>query len=95
MQSCDCPHSTEEHATAQDVGSAMCMVRDCDCDGTREQVAAMAKKYWFNGQRLSPTMERLVDIVREVLSNPMHVTAEEKARNVSAAIVATFEMVER
>ena len=41
MTNCECPHEPIEHAPVQDFGISMCLVSGCNCDGTREQVAAM------------------------------------------------------
>lgn len=91
MESCDCPHEANEHGTAAEFGTAMCLVTDCDCEGTREQMAALAAAK----TRLSPTAERLVATIIEVLSNPMKRTTEDTARNLAAAIIGEFEIEAR
>ena len=93
MTNCECPHEAIEHAPVQDFGISMCLVSGCHCDGTREQVAALAEERRMRGP--DAKLERLVDLIREVLSNKTHVTVEEKARNVAAGIVGNWEMVER
>lgn len=40
-------------------------------------------------------LERLVSLVREVMSNPMPRTIDDQARNLAAALVANYEMEER
>lgn len=92
MTGCECPHETNEHAPIGDFGISMCLVADCDCMGTQEQVAAAKVARVI---RMAPTATRVYELVREVLGNPMHVTLEEKARNVAAVIVGEFEMVRR
>jgi hypothetical protein len=93
MEACECPHDAAMHAPVQDVGSAMCLAPDCDCDGTREQVAAMVAERL----RLTPESqaERLVTLIRGVLSNKLPRTIEDMSRNLAAALVATYDLVER
>lgn len=71
---------------------SMCLVPDCDCDGTVAQVAAAKVA---RARRMSPTAELVYATVLEVLSNPMVRSTDDAARNVAAALVATFEMVPR
>lgn len=40
MTGCSCPHSVIEHGTAELFGTSMCLVPDCDCDGTHEELEA-------------------------------------------------------
>jgi hypothetical protein len=93
MTSCDCPCEAAQHAPVAEFGSSFCLTPNCDCLGTREQVAAMHEERRMRGP--DARLERLVDLIREVLGNPMHRTLEEKARNVAAALVGNWEMVER
>lgn len=92
MESCDCPHSTAEHAPLQDFGTSMCLVPDCDCEGTREQVIMARVK---RSIRMAPTAERVYKRVLEVLGNPMQRTIDDQARNIAAVLVAEFEIVQR
>lgn len=92
MESCDCPHPAAVHAPVQDVGSSMCLVVDCECDGTREQVAAMKRE---RAAEQNETLNALVDTLRSVLSNKLPRTVEDMARNAAAAIVANFKIEAR
>ena len=40
MTGCDCPHEPVEHGTADLFGTSMCLVPDCDCEGTRAELEA-------------------------------------------------------
>jgi len=92
MNGCACPHETNEHAPIDDFGISMCLVADCDCMGTREQVAAARVQ---RAIRMTPTAERVYDIVKSVLSNPMERTIDDQARNIAAAIIVNFEVAPR
>lgn len=92
MHGCDCPHEVNQHAPIGDFGISMCLVADCDCMGTREQVAATRVQ---RAIRMTPTAERVYDIVLSVLSNPMERTIDDQARNIAAAIIVNFEVAPR
>lgn len=93
MQACECPHDAGLHAPSQDTGLSFCLAPSCDCEGTREQVAAMVAARVFRSS--DAKLERLVALIKEVLGNQMHRTPDEKARNVAAAIVGNYEIEER
>ena len=57
--------------------------------GTREQVAATRVQ---RAIRMTPTAERVYDIVLGVLSNPMERTKDDQARNIAAAIIVNFDV---
>lgn len=40
MTGCDCPHEPVEHGTADLFGTSMCLVPDCDCEGTHAEIEA-------------------------------------------------------
>ena len=93
MTSCDCPCEAAQHAPVAEFGASMCLTPGCDCEGTREQVAAMLAERI--ARRPDSKLERLVALIREVMSNKLPRSIEDQARNVAAAIVATYELEER
>lgn len=93
MVSCDCPCEAGQHAPVAEFGSSMCLTPGCDCEGTREQVAAMLAERMSRNP--NSKLERLVALIREVTSNPMPRSIDDQARNIAAALVATYEIEER
>lgn len=93
MDNCSCEHGAADHAPLQDFGTSMCLRESCECDGTREQVAAMVAERL----RLTPESqeERLVTLIRGVLSNKLPRTIEDMSRNLAAALVGNYDIVER
>ncbi len=85
MIGCSCPHDVNEHGSLVHFPTRMCLVANCDCNGTNEEVVNAAVERSMSKQRI---VHDLTDLIRNGLPGE----ADEVALEIATAICEKYEV---